>query len=104
MWHPAWPHFQAWKREADFVLPRSSFSTADLVAWRRTLDFEGPVFAGVMVLPSAVMARKLSTDVPQLAVPGPIIRCWSVTAMPEWTSPASSSMRSANRRRSTACI
>ena len=62
-----------WKQEADFVLAQVSFSAADLVAWRQTLDFAGPVFAGVIVLPSAVMARKLSTDVPQLAVPDPII-------------------------------
>jgi methylenetetrahydrofolate reductase (NADPH) len=62
-----------WKREADFVLAQVSFSAADLVAWRQTLDFDGPVFAAVMVLPSAVMARKLSSEVPQLAVPGPIL-------------------------------
>jgi 5,10-methylenetetrahydrofolate reductase len=62
-----------WKQEADFVLAQVSFSAADLVAWRQTLDFAGPVFAGVIVLPSAVMARKLSIDVPQLAVPDPIV-------------------------------
>ena len=33
----------------------------------------GPVFAGVMVVPSAAMARKLAHDVPQLAVPETII-------------------------------
>jgi 5,10-methylenetetrahydrofolate reductase len=63
-----------WKQEADFVLAQVSFSADDLVAWRQTLDFAGPVFAGVIVLPSAVMARKLSTDVPQLAVPDPVLR------------------------------
>jgi hypothetical protein len=31
------------------------------------------VFAGVMVVPSATMARKLAHDVPELAVPRPII-------------------------------
>jgi methylenetetrahydrofolate reductase (NADPH) len=62
-----------WKQEADFVLAQVSFSAADLVAWRQTLEFDGPVFAGVIVLPSAGMARKLSTDVPQLAVPDRII-------------------------------
>jgi 5,10-methylenetetrahydrofolate reductase len=62
-----------WKQDADFVLAQVCFSAADLVAWRQTLDFAGPVFAGVIVLPSAVMARKLSTDVPQLAVPDRIV-------------------------------
>jgi 5,10-methylenetetrahydrofolate reductase len=63
----------AWKREADFVLAQVSFSARDLLEWRPTLEFDGPVYAGVMVVPSAVMARKLSSEVPQLAVPGPII-------------------------------
>ncbi|MHB8492374.1 MAG: methylenetetrahydrofolate reductase, partial [Solirubrobacteraceae bacterium] len=30
-------------------------------------------YAGVMVIASASMARKLSTDIPQLAVPEPVI-------------------------------
>ena len=64
----------AWKQEADFLLTQVSFSVEDLVHWRTTCDFEGPVFAGVMVLPSVSMARKLSAEVPQLAVPEPIIR------------------------------
>ena len=46
----------------------------DLLRWRTTFDFDGPVFAGVMVLPSVSMARKLTAEVPQLAVPEPIIR------------------------------
>jgi methylenetetrahydrofolate reductase (NADPH) len=62
-----------WKHEADFLLTQVSFSVPELIEWRMTHDFAGPVFAGVMVLPSAAMARKLSADVPQLAVPEPII-------------------------------
>ena len=64
----------AWKHDADFLLAQVSFSVEDLLRWRATFDFDGPVFAGVMVLPSASMARKLSAEVPQLAVPEPIIR------------------------------
>jgi hypothetical protein len=37
------------------------------------IDFVGPIYAGVIVLPSPSMARKLSADVPQLAVPDEII-------------------------------
>ncbi len=62
-----------WKREADFLLTQVSFSAPDLVAWRRSVDFDGPVYAGVMVIPSPAMARKLSADIPQLAVPTAII-------------------------------
>jgi methylenetetrahydrofolate reductase (NADPH) len=59
----------AWKREADFVFVQVSFSVDDLVAWRETVDFDGAVYAGVMVLPSAAMARKLTADIPEIAVP-----------------------------------
>jgi 5,10-methylenetetrahydrofolate reductase len=64
----------AWKHDADFLLTQVSFSVEDLVRWRTTHDFDGPVFAGVMVLPSVSMARKLSAEVPQLAAPEHIIR------------------------------
>jgi|HubBroStandDraft_6_1064221.scaffolds.fasta_scaffold182538_2 methylenetetrahydrofolate reductase (NADPH) len=64
----------AWKQEADFLLTQVSFSVEDLIRWRTTFDFDGPVFAGVMVLSSVSMARKLSAEVPQLAVPERIIR------------------------------
>jgi methylenetetrahydrofolate reductase (NADPH) len=63
----------AWKAEADFLLTQVSFSVDDLLAWRSSVDFSGPVYAGVMVIASAPMARKLSTDIPQLAVPDAII-------------------------------
>lgn len=64
----------AWKHDADFLLTQVSFSAEDLIRWRTNLDFDGPVFAGVMVLPSVSMARKLSAEVPQLAVPEAVIR------------------------------
>ena len=63
-----------WKREADFVFAQVSFSLDALLTWRANVDFAGPVYAGVMVVPSAAMARKLSHDVPQLAVPDDVIR------------------------------
>ena len=63
----------AWKREADFLFVQVSFSIDELVEWRASVDFAGPVYAGVMVVASAAMARKVSADVPQLAVPAPIV-------------------------------
>jgi 5,10-methylenetetrahydrofolate reductase len=62
-----------WKREADFLLTQVGFSVDSLLEWRTSVDFAGPIYAGVMVVASAPMARKLSTDIPQLAVPDPII-------------------------------
>jgi len=34
-----------------------------LVAWRAGLDFDGPVFAGVLVLASSKMARNTTSTV-----------------------------------------
>ena len=63
----------AWKEEADFLLTQVSFSAGELVEWRRSVEFDGPVFAGVLVLASSSMARKLSVDIPQLTVPESIV-------------------------------
>ncbi|MFN2606688.1 MAG: methylenetetrahydrofolate reductase [Acidimicrobiales bacterium] len=64
----------AWKREADFLFVQVSFDLDALVAWRDTVDFDGPVYAGVMVLPSAAMACKLMADIPEITVPPAWIR------------------------------
>jgi 5,10-methylenetetrahydrofolate reductase len=58
-----------WKRSADSLFVQVSFSVDELVAWRESLDFAGPVFAGVMVVPSAATARKISGEFAQLRVP-----------------------------------
>jgi methylenetetrahydrofolate reductase (NADPH) len=59
-----------WKCEADFLISQVCFSVEDLLAWRGSIAFGGPVYAGVMTIASAQMAAKLNSDVPQLAVPG----------------------------------
>jgi methylenetetrahydrofolate reductase (NADPH) len=63
----------AWKQAADVLFVQVTFSVEDLSRWRNEVEFDGPVYAGVMVPPSASMARKLSADVPQLAVPETLI-------------------------------
>ncbi|MBX7159411.1 MAG: methylenetetrahydrofolate reductase [Acidimicrobiia bacterium] len=64
---------QPWKHEADAWYVQVSYSAGDLAAWRDSVEFAGAVYAGVMVIPSARMARKLSADVPQLAVPSHLV-------------------------------
>lgn len=59
----------SWKRAADFLFVQVSFDLDQLLAWRDNLDFDGNVYAGVMVLPSASMARKLVVDIPEITVP-----------------------------------
>src|SRR5690606_32296071 len=58
-----------WKREADAVFVQVSWDVDELARWRESVRFDGPVYAGVMVLASAAMGRKLGADVPQLAAP-----------------------------------
>ena len=59
----------SWKRAADFLFVQVSFDLEQLLAWRDTVEFDGNVYAGVMVLPSASMARKLVGDIPEITVP-----------------------------------
>lgn len=59
----------AWKREADALYAQVSFSVDALLRWRETCAFDGPVYAGVMVLARAGMARKLAADIPQIEIP-----------------------------------
>ena len=62
-----------WKREADFAFLQVGFDLDDLLARREALATDLPVYAGVMVVASAAMARKLSAEVAQLAVPSTLI-------------------------------
>jgi 5,10-methylenetetrahydrofolate reductase len=59
----------AWKQGADFLFVQVTYTFEELLEWRAAVDFAGPVYAGVMVIASAPMARKLSGEIPQLAVP-----------------------------------
>ena len=63
----------AWKRTADFLFVQVSFSPSHVIRWREEVDFDGPVFAGVMVPSSPAMARRLTAEIPQLAVPQDLI-------------------------------
>jgi 5,10-methylenetetrahydrofolate reductase len=58
-----------WKNDADFLFAQVGFSWDQLRRWREVASFDGPVYAGIMVVASAGMGRKLTADIPQLAVP-----------------------------------
>ncbi|HEY3670063.1 MAG TPA: methylenetetrahydrofolate reductase [Acidimicrobiia bacterium] len=59
----------SWKREADYLFAQVRYSLDDFLRWRASIEFDGPVYAGVMVIPSLAMARKISADIRDLAVP-----------------------------------
>jgi methylenetetrahydrofolate reductase (NADPH) len=63
-----------WKRPADFLCVQIGFSLRDLLAWRTGVgaDVDVPVYAGVLVVPSAGMAHNLT--IPGLTVPPDLVR------------------------------
>jgi 5,10-methylenetetrahydrofolate reductase len=63
----------AWKREADFLFAQVCFSIDRLLAWRETFDDPLDVYAGVMVVASAAMARRLAVSAPGIDVPDALV-------------------------------
>ncbi len=64
----------AWKLAADFLFVQVGFSLDRLLAWRDTVGGDIPVYAGVMVVASAAMARRLAGSAPDIAVPDDLVR------------------------------
>jgi 5,10-methylenetetrahydrofolate reductase len=63
----------AWKAAADFVLVQVSFSVDALLRWRESTAVQVPAYAGVMVLASAGMARRLAAAIPDIEIPGGLV-------------------------------
>lgn len=62
----------AWKQAADFLCVQVGFSVEDLLAWRTEVEVGVPVYAGVIVVASAGMARNLT--IPGLTVPPDLVQ------------------------------
>ncbi len=58
-----------WKRIADFVCTQLSFDPSSVARWREYVGFEGQVYAGVVVVGSEKMSRRLVEQIPGLTVP-----------------------------------
>lgn len=63
----------AWRRRADFLFVQISFATNSLLRWRDSIDFDGRVYAGVLVLASSRMARRVNASIPDIRIPQTII-------------------------------
>jgi 5,10-methylenetetrahydrofolate reductase len=59
----------AWKHGADFIFAQVGFSLEPLLRLRDGLDVDVPVYAGVMVLASPAMARRLAATIPEIHIP-----------------------------------
>lgn len=62
-----------WRRRADFVFVQITYALDRLVAWRESLDYDGRVYAGVLVLASSRMAQRINAALPDIRIPGRII-------------------------------
>ncbi len=60
-----------WKRNADFLFVQVGFDLDALLEWRSTVETTCPVYAGVMVIASPAMARKMT--IPGLTVPEELV-------------------------------
>jgi methylenetetrahydrofolate reductase (NADPH) len=63
----------SWKLTADFVFVQVSYSLDALLRWRDSVQVNAPVYAGVMVVASAGMARNLAATIPDIAIPDDLI-------------------------------
>ena len=59
-----------WKHAADFIFSQVSYSADAQLRWRDANPVDVPVYAGVMVLASAAMARRLAATIPDIEIPG----------------------------------
>ncbi len=62
-----------WKKQADFLLVQASFDLGALHAWRETVEYDGDLLAGVLVLASSKMAVRLSETVTDIEMPAALI-------------------------------
>jgi methylenetetrahydrofolate reductase (NADPH) len=59
-----------WKHAADFIFSQVSYDVDAQLRWRDANPVDVPVYAGVMVLASAAMARRLAATIPDIDIPG----------------------------------
>src|SRR5688500_3239113 len=62
-----------WRARADFIFVQISYSVERLIRWRESLDYDGKLYAGVLVLASSRMAQRINASFPEIRVPQTII-------------------------------
>lgn len=63
----------AWRNRADFLFLQITYGRERLLRWREALPFSGKVYAGVIVLAGARMARRVNATIPEIRVPQRLI-------------------------------
>ena len=62
-----------WRSRADFIFVQITYAMSNLLEWRRSLDYGGRVYAGVLVLSSSRMALRVNAALPDVHIPRRII-------------------------------
>jgi 5,10-methylenetetrahydrofolate reductase len=62
-----------WRQRADFIFVQIAFSMDRLIRWRHSLDYDGKVYAGVLVLASSRMAQRINASFPEIRIPQTLI-------------------------------
>jgi 5,10-methylenetetrahydrofolate reductase len=62
-----------WRAAADFVFVQISFNLDRVFRWRETIDYQGKIYAGVLVLASSRMARRINATIPDIRIPESLI-------------------------------
>lgn len=63
----------AWRKRADFVFVQVSYQMDRLLRWRESLDYEGKMYAAVLVLASSRMAARINAAIPDIKIPQAIV-------------------------------
>lgn len=63
----------SWKCAADFVFTQVSYSVPRQLEWRERNPLAPDVYAGVMVLASEAMARRLAASIPDIDIPDALV-------------------------------
>jgi methylenetetrahydrofolate reductase (NADPH) len=62
-----------WRTRADFVFVQVTYSFDRLFRWRESLDYDGKIYAAVLVLASSRMAQRINASIPDIRIPQRII-------------------------------
>ena len=64
-----WDRPLTWRSRADFLVTQVTSDIEPLIRWRESLDFDGQVYAGVLVLASRRMAARVNATIAGITVP-----------------------------------
>jgi 5,10-methylenetetrahydrofolate reductase len=61
-----------WRKSARFIFVQVTYSFDRLLAWRESLDYNGKIYAAVLVLASSRMAQRINAAIPDIRIPSSV--------------------------------